>query len=240
MTKNEARISELKIEAEDTYKNIKDEIYYLAKKLKEKDNTQEDIEEIFFRLNMLYKVLEHVMDTLLEESLLESKEISKDKKIILASTNFSLACSLINIYFVPMLAPMWFAIAGLSYYYASSSNDRYAYRTGLRIQNRLEEYSRIEDEIKKNREVAKELLSKYPEYFFLTKEAEQDNLIFLANSIIGDYINEDIYPDKIDDIVKTTIISLLQSDLDTDETDLRTLLNKAKEETKKEETKKEL
>lgn len=240
MNKREARIVELKIQAEDTYKELKDELYYLTKELKKKDNTKEDIEEIIFRLNTLYKVLEHVMDTLLEESLLETKEISKDKNIILASSNFSLACSLINLHFIPMLAPLWFIIAGVSYYYASTSHERYSERTGLSIQKRLDEYCRVEDEIKKNKELAKELLSEYPEYFFLTKEAKQDNLIFLANSIIQDYINEDIYPDEIDDIVKSTIISLLQSDLDTDETDLKTLLNKAKEETKEEEIKREL
>lgn len=53
-------------------------------------------------------------------------------------------------------------------------------------------------------------------------------LVMEANSIIQDYLETGIIPKNIDDAHKKAIINILQKDLNTDETDLETILKEAK------------
>lgn len=82
---------------------------------------------------------------------------------------------------------------------------------------------------KKYKELSKSRISKIEE------NPERIYKVMNANIIIQDYINYGKEPDNIDEETKKVVISMLRQDLDTKETDLKTLLEMAKAEVKQEE-----
>ncbi len=68
----------------------------------------------------------------------------------------------------------------------------------------------------------------------IDKTEYQENPITKANSIIEDYLSNNVLPSYIHPSIEETIIKLLQSDLDTDEENLIVLLNLTKQKIDKE------
>lgn len=63
----------------------------------------------------------------------------------------------------------------------------------------------------------------------LTKSPKNRSLIAIANMAIQDYIDNDILPNNLPEEIKSTIIKLLQNDLNTTESDMSVLLESAKQ-----------
>lgn len=63
----------------------------------------------------------------------------------------------------------------------------------------------------------------------LTKSPKDRSLVAVANIAIQDYIDSDVLPNNLPEEIKSTIIRLLQNDLNTTESDMRVLLESAKQ-----------
>ena len=63
----------------------------------------------------------------------------------------------------------------------------------------------------------------------LTKSPKDRSLVAIANMAIQDYIDNDILPNNLPEEIKSTIIKLLQNDLNTTESDMSVLLESAKQ-----------
>lgn len=61
------------------------------------------------------------------------------------------------------------------------------------------------------------------------KEPEKVNKVIAANSMIQDYLNYDRLPENVDEDIKNTAVNMLRQDLNSNNTDLETLLREAKE-----------
>lgn len=63
----------------------------------------------------------------------------------------------------------------------------------------------------------------------LTKSPKDRSLVAVANMAIQDYIDSDVFPNNLSEEIKSTIIRLLQNDLNTTESDMSVLLESAKQ-----------
>lgn len=63
----------------------------------------------------------------------------------------------------------------------------------------------------------------------LTKSPKDRSLVAVANIAIQDYIDSDVLPNNLPEEIKSTIIRLLQNDLNTTESDMSVLLESAKQ-----------
>lgn len=63
----------------------------------------------------------------------------------------------------------------------------------------------------------------------LTKFPKDRSLVAVANMAIQDYIDSDVLPNNLPEEIKSTIIRLLQNDLNTTESDMSVLLESAKQ-----------
>ena len=63
----------------------------------------------------------------------------------------------------------------------------------------------------------------------LTKSPKDRSLVAVANMAIQDYIDSDVLPNNLPEEIKSTIIKLLQNDLNTTESDMSVLLESAKQ-----------
>lgn len=63
----------------------------------------------------------------------------------------------------------------------------------------------------------------------LTKSPKDRSLVAVANMAIQDYIDSDVLPNNLSEEIKSTIIRLLQNDLNTTESDMSVLLESAKQ-----------
>lgn len=63
----------------------------------------------------------------------------------------------------------------------------------------------------------------------LTKSPKDRSLVAIANIAIQDYIDSDVLPNNLPEEIKSTIIRLLQNDLNTTESDMSVLLESAKQ-----------
>lgn len=63
----------------------------------------------------------------------------------------------------------------------------------------------------------------------LTKSPKDRSLVAVANMAIQDYIDSDVLPNNLPEEIKSTIIRLLQNDLNTTESDMSVLLESAKQ-----------
>lgn len=63
----------------------------------------------------------------------------------------------------------------------------------------------------------------------LTKSPKDRSLVAVANIAIQDYIDSDVLPNNLPEEIKSTIIRLLQNDLNTTESDMIVLLESAKQ-----------
>lgn len=63
----------------------------------------------------------------------------------------------------------------------------------------------------------------------LTKSPKDRSLVAVANMAIQDYIDSDVFPNNLPEEIKSTIIRLLQNDLNTTESDMSVLLESAKQ-----------
>ena len=63
----------------------------------------------------------------------------------------------------------------------------------------------------------------------LTKSPKDRSLVAVANMAIQDYIDSDALPNNLPEEIKSTIIKLLQNDLNTTESDMSVLLESAKQ-----------
>lgn len=63
----------------------------------------------------------------------------------------------------------------------------------------------------------------------LTKSPKDRSLVAVANMAIQDYIDSDVLPNNLSEEIKSTIIRLLQNDLNTTKSDMSVLLESAKQ-----------